>query len=93
MALLVLVRIVITTIVLPNSVGEHFGILLGVILIPGFALVLLAFQAGHNTDLNLVVIVNGLFYSGLLYLFFLVKEKLKKTDIERAGTKSGLGNV
>ena len=69
---------------LTNSVIDHLiGILMVVILLPGFTLVVLSFPGltvtgltNHNIDMGLVVIANCLLYSGLLYLFFSSKRNL-----------------
>lgn len=58
-----------------NDIIHQIKSMLVVLIAPGLALVLLWTRNIHNTDIDLVVIVNCLVYSGLLYLFFLLKER------------------
>ncbi len=44
---------------------------------PGLALVIFVSQNVHNIDEYMVLIANCLWYSGLLYLIFWIKEKSK----------------
>lgn len=60
-----------------SEITALIGTILAVIQIPGIILAMLWAMNVHNLNVYLVVITNCLFYSGLLYLCFLFKAKLK----------------